>query len=115
MRPHHVWTINTYLIEQAERAVHVLTQTTSRTRTRSSMRVLLATSILSSIAANAGPLEAAPALAGAPMDVRVQPRTGDFSPHSAANRAEQRKLSRFDARQKTLDSALDENLSICRC
>jgi hypothetical protein len=84
------------------------------------MRVLLATSILasiliSSIAAEAGPLETAPALAVAPMDVHVQPRTGDFSPHSAANRAEQRKLSRFDARQTKLDKALDKNLSICRC
>jgi hypothetical protein len=80
------------------------------------MRVLLATSILasiliSSIAAEAGPLETAPL----PTTVHVQPRANDFSPHSAASRAEQRTLSRFDARQRKLDRALDNDLSICGC
>jgi 16S rRNA A1518/A1519 N6-dimethyltransferase RsmA/KsgA/DIM1 with predicted DNA glycosylase/AP lyase activity len=85
------------------------------------MRFLLATSILasilisSSIAAKAGPLETAPSPAAAPTIVHVQPRAEDFSPHSAANRAERRRLSRFDARQKKLDKVLDRNLSICRC
>jgi hypothetical protein len=85
------------------------------------MRVLLATSILasilisSSIAAKAGPLETAPSPAAAPTIVHVQPRARDFSPHSAANRAEQRRLSRFDARQRQLGKALDNDLSICRC
>jgi 16S rRNA A1518/A1519 N6-dimethyltransferase RsmA/KsgA/DIM1 with predicted DNA glycosylase/AP lyase activity len=84
------------------------------------MRVFLATSILasilaSSIAANAGPLETAPPPAAAPTIVHVQPRARDFSPHSAANRAEQTRMSRFDARQKQLNKALDSDLSICRC
>ena len=84
------------------------------------MRFLLATSILasilisSSIAAEAGPMETAPPPA-APTTVHVQPRAKDFIPHSAASRAEQKRLSRFDARQRKLDRALDDNLSICRC
>jgi hypothetical protein len=85
------------------------------------MRFLLATSILasilisSSIAAEAGPMETAPPLAAAPTIVHVQPRARDFNPHSAVNRAEQKGLSRFDARQRKLDKALDDDLSICRC
>jgi len=85
------------------------------------MRVLLATSILasilisSSIAAEADPLETAPPPAAAPTIVQVQPRAEDFRPHSAANRAEQRRLSRFDAGQTKRDKALDNNLNICRC
>jgi hypothetical protein len=85
------------------------------------MRVLLATSILasmlisSSIAAEAGALETASPPAAAPTIVQVQPRADDFRPHSAANRAEQRRLSRFDARQTKRDKALDSNLNICRC
>jgi hypothetical protein len=81
------------------------------------MRVLLATSILasilisSSIPAAAGPLETAPP----PALVHVQPQAEDFRPHSPANRAEQRRLSRFDARQAKRDKALNETLSICRC
>jgi hypothetical protein len=84
------------------------------------MRVLLATSILagilitSSIAAKAGPMETAPPPA-APTTVHVQPRAGDFIPHSAASRAEQKRLSSFDAKQRKLDRALDNNLSIFRC
>jgi hypothetical protein len=87
----------------------------------SSMRVLLATSILasilisSSITAEAGPLETAPPLAAAAPTVHVQRRAEDFNPHSAANRAEQRRLSRFDAKQEKLNEALDKKLNICRC
>jgi hypothetical protein len=85
------------------------------------MRVLLAISILASIlistsiAAKAGPMETAPPPAAAPTTVHVQPRASDFIPHSAASRVEQKRLSRFDARQRKLDRALDDNLSICRC
>jgi hypothetical protein len=85
------------------------------------MRILLAISILASIlistsiAAKAGPMETAPPPAAAPTTVHVQPRARDFIPHSAASRAEQKRLSRFDARQRKLDRALDDNLSICRC
>jgi hypothetical protein len=85
------------------------------------MRVLLATSILASIlisvsvAADGGPLETAPSPAAAPTIVQVQPRADDFSPHSAADRAEQKRLWKFDVKQNRLDKALDNNLSICRC
>ena len=85
------------------------------------MRVLLATSILasililSSIAAKAGPMETAPLPAAAPTTVHVQPRAKGFIPHSAASRAEQRRLSRFDARQEKRDKALDKELSTCGC
>jgi hypothetical protein len=85
------------------------------------MRVLLATSILASIlisnsmTAEAGPLETAPPPAAAAPMVHVQPRAEDFSPHSPANRAEQRRLSRFDARQQKRDETLDKKLSICGC
>jgi len=86
-----------------------------------SMRVLLAISILASIlisssmTAWAGPLETAPPLAAAAPTVQVQPRAEDFNRHSPANRAEQKRLSRFDARQEKLDKALNNKLSICRC
>jgi hypothetical protein len=116
-----VTTINPYLIEQAERVVHFPAKRNNRSKTSNPMRFLLATSILasilisSSIAAEAGPMETAPPPAAASTVVHVQPRAEDFRPHSAANRAEQRRLSRFDARQKKLDKALDNNLSICRC
>ena len=85
------------------------------------MRVLLATSILastlisSSITAEAGPLETAPPLTAAAPIVHVQPRAEDFHPHSAANQAEQERLSRFDARQEKRDKALNRKLDICRC
>jgi hypothetical protein len=114
-------TINTYLIEQVERAVHLPAQRSWPQKRRSSMRLLLATSILasilisSSIPAAAGPLETAPPLAAAPAIVHVQPRAEDFRPHSPANRAEQRTLSKFDARQTKRDKALDKTLSVCRC
>jgi hypothetical protein len=83
------------------------------------MRVLLASSILasilisSSVAAKTGLFETP--LAATPTIVQVQPRAEDFSPHSAADRAEQKTISRFDAKRKRLDKALDSNLSICRC
>jgi hypothetical protein len=82
------------------------------------MRFLLATSILASIlisgriAAEAGPMETAPPPAAAPTIVNVQPRARDFNSHYAVNRAEQKRLSRFDARQRKLDKAPDDN---CRC
>lgn len=45
----------------------------------------------------------------------LQPRGPDFSPDSAANAAEQGRLSKFDKRQKRLDQKLDKKLDICRC
>jgi hypothetical protein len=84
------------------------------------MRVLLATSILasiliSSVTAEAGPMETAPSPAAAASTVHVQPRAEDFNPHSAANRVEQRRLSKFDANQAKLNKALDKQFNICRC
>jgi hypothetical protein len=85
------------------------------------MRVLLTTAILagilisSSITAEAGPLETAPGPASAAPLIRVHPRAEDFKPHSAANRAEQRRLSTFDARQEKLEKVLNKKLNICRC
>jgi hypothetical protein len=85
------------------------------------MRILLVTSILasvlisSSIVAEADPLGSANAPAAAAPIVRVQPRAEDFNPHSAANQAEQRRLSKFDAKQKKRDQTLDKKLSVCRC
>jgi|SRR4051794_33753269 hypothetical protein len=59
-------------------------------------------------------IQVQPRPVGAPA-VDVQPRAGDFSPHSAANEAEQEKLSTFDAKQQKRDEALDKKLNICRC
>jgi hypothetical protein len=71
---------------------------------------------LSGVTAEADPLarSATARVAGAPT-VHVQPRAGDFHPHSAASKAEQRRLSAFDAKQQKLDTALDDKLNICRC
>lgn len=83
------------------------------------MRTFLATSILASVlisswvVAEASPLGSSPP-AGAPV-VRVQPRGHDFSPHSRANKVEQKKLSTFDAREEKRDEALDKKLSTCGC
>jgi len=59
-------------------------------------------------------IQVQPQAAAAPA-VHVQPRAEDFSPHSAANELEQRKLSAFDAKQNKLDEELDKKLNICRC
>jgi hypothetical protein len=45
----------------------------------------------------------------------LQPHAKDFSPRSAAEQAEQGRLSSFDARQEKLDQELDKRLNICRC
>ena len=45
----------------------------------------------------------------------LQPRGSNFSPNSPANRAEQRRLSKFDAKQKKRNRKLDRDLNICRC
>jgi hypothetical protein len=85
------------------------------------MRICLATSILasvlisSSVIAEANPLGSAAVPAVAAPIVQVQPRAEDFNPHSAANQAEQGRLSRFDAKQEKRDEVLDKKLSICRC
>lgn len=70
--------------------------------------------ISNSVTAEADPLAGPAPAAGAPI-VRVQPRAQDYRPHSAANEAEQRRLSAFDAKQQELDAGLDNKLNICRC
>ena len=45
----------------------------------------------------------------------LQPRTQQFSSRSAAEQAEQQKMSQFDAEQQKLDGELDKRLNICRC
>jgi hypothetical protein len=45
----------------------------------------------------------------------LQPRAQQLSPRSAAEQAEQQKMSAFDAQQQKLDEELDKSLNICRC
>jgi hypothetical protein len=45
----------------------------------------------------------------------LQPQAPLFSPRSAAEQAEQQKMSAFDAQQQKLDQELDKSLNICRC
>jgi hypothetical protein len=45
----------------------------------------------------------------------LQPRTQQFSSRSAAEQAEQQKMSQFDVEQQKLDGELDKRLNICRC
>ncbi len=83
---------------------------------------LLATPILASILISNSMMAEADPLGGSTTappagaaTVHVQPRATDFSPHSPASEAEQRRLSTFDAKQQKLDDALDKSLNICRC
>ena len=45
----------------------------------------------------------------------AQPTTRAFSPNSAEDEIEQRRLSTFDAEQRKRDEALDKTLNICGC
>jgi uncharacterized protein (DUF3084 family) len=45
----------------------------------------------------------------------LQPRTQQFSSRSAAEQAQQQKMSQFDVEQQKLDGELDRRLNICRC
>jgi hypothetical protein len=45
----------------------------------------------------------------------LQPRRQQFSSRSAAEQAEQQKMSQFDVEQQKLDGELDKRLNICRC
>ena len=47
--------------------------------------------------------------------VQVQPRASQFLPGSSADRAEQRRESKFDVEQRELDEGFDNNLNICKC
>jgi hypothetical protein len=81
-----------------------------------STAILAGLLISKSVTAQADPLAgSASGLSAAAPTVHVQPRAKNFHPHSPASEAEQRRLSRFDAKQQKLDTALDRDLSICRC
>ena len=50
---------------------------------------------------------------GAPIG-HLQPRAQQLVPQSAAEQAEQQKMSSFDAEQQKMDEELDKRLNICR-
>jgi hypothetical protein len=84
---------------------------------------LLVIALASSIAAWGGGAVVAQSITGsaatglpnsAPIG-HLQPRAQQFSPRSAAEQAEQQKMSAFDAQQQKLDEELDKSLNICRC
>jgi hypothetical protein len=56
---------------------------------------------------------AAPTVPRAPIG-HLQPRAQPFIPQSAAEQAEQEKMSSFDAEQQKMDEELDKRLNICR-
>jgi hypothetical protein len=64
---------------------------------------------------NAQPVEdsATAVPVGAPIG-HLQPRAQQFAPRSAAEQAEQDKMSTFDAQQQKEDEDLDKRLNICR-
>jgi hypothetical protein len=85
------------------------------------MRIILILTLIAVGAATTGPtagfaqsFERWDKPATAPVGA-LQPRDGNFSPNTSANRAEQRRLSKFDAGQKRKNRRIDRELSICRC
>jgi hypothetical protein len=78
--------------------------------------VLLSTLAASgSATVNAQPIEAsATAVPGGAPIGHLQPRAQQFAPRSAAEQAEQDKMSTFDAQQQREDEELDKRLNICR-
>jgi hypothetical protein len=77
---------------------------------------LSATLIWSGDAAFAGPASDSgiTVFGNAPIG-HLQPRPPRFSPDSSADKAEQQRMSRFDAEQQRLGKELDKHLNICRC
>ena len=77
--------------------------------------VLLSTLAASGCATvNAQPIEAsATAVPGGAPIGHLQPRAQQFAPRSAAEQAEQDKMSTFDAQQQREDEELDKRLNIC--
>jgi hypothetical protein len=85
------------------------------------MRSLIATMLIvtgsivsGTVIARADQLMDASNLLPAPIG-HAQPRAEGFAPNSAANRAEQDRLSAFDAQQQKLDEMLNKKLNIFRC
>jgi hypothetical protein len=83
--------------------------------------LLIALALGSALAASGGAAALAQAIAvpatgvpSAPIG-HLQPRAQPFSSFSAAEQAEQQKMSNFDAEQQKLDEELDKRLNICRC
>jgi hypothetical protein len=80
------------------------------------MIAVLSTLVASGGAAvNAQPIvdTAATVPGGAPIG-HLQPRAQQLVPRSAAEQAEQEKMSIFDAQQQKADEELDKRLNICR-
>jgi hypothetical protein len=77
---------------------------------------LLSTLAASDIAAiNAQPIvDSAATVPGSAPIGHLQPRAQQFAPRSAAEQAEQDKMSIFDAQQQKEDEDLDKRLNICR-
>jgi hypothetical protein len=82
---------------------------------------LLVIALGSAIAASGNGTVVAQTIAGSATGVPIapighlQPRAQQFSPQSAAEQAEQQRMSAFDAEQQKLDEELDKSLNICRC
>jgi hypothetical protein len=83
---------------------------------------LLAIALASTIATWGGGAVVAQSITGSATGLpnnapigHLQPRAQQFSPRSAAEQAEQQKMSAFDAQQQKLDEELDKSLNICRC
>jgi hypothetical protein len=83
---------------------------------RSTFLVLTVTTTLflaSSVAADARSMAVTAVPNGAPIG-HLQPRAQQFVSQSAAEQAEQQKMSSFDAEQQKMDEELDKRLNICR-
>jgi len=81
---------------------------------RSTLRITLALGSMLAATANAQPITgAATGVPSAPIG-HLQPRSQPLPPGSAAEQAEQRQMSNFDAEQQKLDEELDKHLNICR-
>ena len=84
--------------------------------------ILLVIALGSTIAASDGAAVIAQTISGSATGVpggapigHLQPRAQPFSRQSAADQAEQQKMSAFAAQQQKLDEELDKRLNICRC
>ena len=83
--------------------------------------ILLVIALVSTIAASGSGAVIAQTIAGSATVVpggapigHLQPRAQSLSPLSAAEQAEQQKMSAFDAEQQKMDADLDKHLNICR-
>jgi hypothetical protein len=71
------------------------------------------TLVASNAAVRAQSMAATAVPGGAPIG-HLQPRAQPFVSQSAAEQAEQQKMSSFDAEQQKMDEEFDKRLNICR-